>query len=187
MRVYLTLSVISIICLGLQLDAFHPYAEWHASAIQSGQWWRILTGNFTHTNFTHLAMNLVGLWFICFIFKPNYKTLLLPLLMTSIAVGVGNLFTDMQLYSGLSGTLHGLFGYYALRESLQGRRGNGLLVIGLLGKVAWEFAFGASSITSGLIEARVAIESHLFGALSGLLLACLSHLISASKQKSTDS
>ncbi|OEF04019.1 rhombosortase [Vibrio genomosp. F10] len=175
MRVYLLLSVISIICLGLQFEPLSSYVEWNAAAIHSGQWWRILTGNFTHTNFAHWAMNLIGLWFIGFIFKPNLRTLLLPLLLTSMAVGIGNLFTDMQIYVGLSGSLHGLFGYYALRESLHGRKSSGLLVFGLMAKIVWEFSFGASTMTSDLIDARVAIESHLFGAVSGLSLAYFSH------------
>ncbi|MCK6262074.1 rhombosortase [Vibrio sp. ZSDE26] len=173
MRVYLLLSVISVICFGLQFEPMQSYVEWNATAIHSGQWWRILTGNFTHTNFAHLAMNLIGLWAISFIFKPSVNTLWIPLLVTCIAVGIGNLFTDMQIYVGLSGALHGLFGYYALRESLQGRKGSWLLVMGLCLKIVWEFFFGAPTATSGLIEARVAIESHLFGALSGLLLASL--------------
>ncbi len=113
--------------------------------------------------------------------------MLLPLLLTSIAVGVGNLFSDMHIYVGLSGTLHGLFGYYALRERLQGRKSSGLLVLGLLGKIAWEFSFGVSSVTSGLIEARVAIESHLFGATSGLLLAYLSNLSDSLNNKESKS
>ncbi|MGF1694861.1 rhombosortase [Vibrio lamellibrachiae] len=181
MRVYLLLSVISIICFGLQFEPLQTYVEWNANAIYIGQWWRILTGNLTHTNFAHLAMNLLGLWFICFIFKPSVRALIIPLILTSVAVGTGNLFTDMQLYAGLSGTLHGLFGYYALRESLQGRKSSWFLVLGLAGKVVWEHSFGASALTSGLIEARVAIESHLFGALSGLMLAYIVHLYRTKK------
>jgi rhomboid family GlyGly-CTERM serine protease len=86
-------------------------------------------------------------------------------------VGVLNLTTNMTSYVGLSGVLHGIFAYYALQESLQGRKGSWLLVIGVLAKVGWEMTMGASQSTSELINARVAVESHLFGALTGLVLA----------------
>ncbi len=77
----------------------------------------------------------------------------------------------MQFYVGLSGTLHGLFAYYALNEALNGRRSSWLLVLGVIGKVGWEQWFGASASTAELIGARIATEAHLAGLVGGLLLA----------------
>ncbi|BDP30839.1 hypothetical protein VV208B2_19190 [Vibrio vulnificus] len=93
--------------------------------------------------------------------------------MISFMVGLANLLTSMQIYVGLSGTLHGLFAYFALRESLEGRKSSWLLVLGVVLKVAWEHWMGASASTSELIGARVAIEAHLAGMSSGFLLASL--------------
>ena len=106
-------------------------------------------------------------------FKPTARQLLIPLLLTSLAVGVMILASDMQSYIGLSGTLHGLFAYYALNEALNGRRSSWLLVLGVIGKVAWEQWFGASASTAELIGARVATEAHLAGLISGLLLSVM--------------
>lgn len=78
--------------------------------------------------------------------------------------------TDMQSYVGLSGTLHGLFGAFALTEALTGRRSSWLLVGGLVAKIAWE-QFMGFCYDGTLINARVAIEAHLIGAIGGLLLA----------------
>ncbi|CSB74042.1 peptidase, S54 (Rhomboid) family [Vibrio cholerae CP1047(20)] len=116
-------------------------------------------------------MNLAALWIISFVFKPTARQLLIPLLLISLAVGVMILASDMQSYVGLSGTLHGLFAYYALNEALNGRRSSWLLVLGVIGKVAWEQWFGASASTAELIGARVATEAHLAGLVGGLLLA----------------
>ncbi|MGT0150068.1 rhomboid family intramembrane serine protease [Vibrio metschnikovii] len=82
-----------------------------------------LTGNFTHTNFAHLGMNLAGLWVIVFLFMPSIKSLFFALIMLSLSVDKVS-FTEMTLYVGLSGVLHGLFAYFALLEWLNGRRSN---------------------------------------------------------------
>lgn len=171
MRLLFLLVAISLVCLGLQFEPVASLANWQRFLIIDGQWWRILTGNFTHTNFAHLGMNLAGLWVISFIFKPSTKALVSVLGSVSIAVGVLNFASSMNGYVGLSGTLHGLFGYFALREALSGRKSSWLLVVGVIAKVAWELTMGAPESTSALINARVAVESHLYGLLSGLSLA----------------
>lgn len=177
MRLFFPLIAVSLVCLGLQFEPMTSFAEWHRQAISQGQWWRIVSGNFTHTNIAHLAMNLAGLWVISFIFKPSAKSLLLALSVVSICVGILNLFSDMTSYVGLSGVLHGLFAYFALLEVLHGRKSSGLLVLGVIAKVSWEITMGAPQSTSELIQARVAVEAHLFGLISGLLLAWLSNKV----------
>nr|WP_216602659.1 rhombosortase [Vibrio europaeus] len=170
-RLLFLLIAISLVCLGLQFEPFASQVNWQRYFILEGQWWRILTGNFTHTNFAHLGMNLAGLWVISFIFKPSPKALLFSLITVSLAVGGLNFLSSMNGYVGLSGVLHGLFAYFALQEALNGRKSSWLLVVGVLAKVGWEMTMGASASTSEIINARVAVESHLFGALSGLVLA----------------
>ncbi|KJY83480.1 membrane protein [Vibrio galatheae] len=171
MRLLFLLIAISLVCLGLQFEPFASQVNWQRTLIVQGQWWRILAGNFTHTNFAHLVMNLAGLWVISFIFKPSPKSLILCLCFASLAVGVLNFLTTMNGYVGLSGALHGLFAYFALQEVFDGRKSSWLLVIGVLAKVVWEMTMGAAVSTSELINARVAVESHLFGALAGFILA----------------
>lgn len=175
MRLFISLIAISLVCLGLQFEPLASWADWHRILILDGQWWRILTGNYTHTNFAHLGMNLAALWVITFIFKPSAKSLLLTLSVLTLAVGLLNFFSDMRSYVGLSGVLHGLFASYALKEVLDGRKSSWLLVLGVIAKVTWELTMGASQSTSELINARVAVESHLFGVISGLLFAVTVH------------
>ncbi|MCW8334663.1 rhombosortase [Vibrio paucivorans] len=184
MKLTFLLLATSLICLALQFEPMQAYAAWNIHSIADGQWWRILTGNFTHTNFAHLGMNLAGLWVICYLFKPSAKTLLFALVILSLFVGVGNIFTDMTTYVGLSGALHGLFGYFALQEVLQGRKGSLLLVAGLIAKVLWEHLIGASESTSAMINAKVAIEAHLSGSLGGFALALLEHFHQQKKRPS---
>tara|TARA_Y100001960_G_scaffold306309_1_gene361351 strand:+ start:1217 stop:1783 length:567 start_codon:yes stop_codon:yes gene_type:complete len=170
-RLFFPLIAVSLVCLGLQFEPLASLTEWHRQWISEGQWWRIVSGNFTHTNFAHLAMNLAGLWVIHFIFKPSHRAFAWALLLISLAVGLLNMLSDMTSYVGLSGVLHGLFACFALQEALKGRKSSWLLVIGVVAKVAWEMSMGASQSTSELIQARVAVESHMFGTLSGLVFA----------------
>lgn len=173
MNLYLLLSVISLICLGLQFEPLATLSEWNRHALNQGEWWRILTGNFTHTNFPHLGMNLAGLWVISYIFKPSTKALLFALFTTSLGVGFAIFLSNMNIYVGLSGVLHGLFGYFAIQEVIQGRKSSWLLLIGLAAKVLWEQFAGPSASTAALIEARVAVEAHLAGAVTGVLFALI--------------
>ncbi|EKO3592591.1 rhombosortase [Vibrio metschnikovii] len=176
-NIYLGLILLSLACFGLQFPPFSELSAWQLTSIEQGQWWRILTGNFTHTNFAHLGMNLAGLWVIVFLFMPSIKSLFFALIMLSLSVGISIFFTEMTLYVGLSGVLHGLFAYFALLEWLNGRRSSLWLVLGVIAKVAWEQWFGASMMTAELIQARVATEAHLAGTLGGLTLGLIQFLL----------
>ena len=86
-------------------------------------------------------------------------------------VGLSIFITDIDYYSGLSGVIHGLFAWGAIRDILSNRRSGYWLLIGIIAKVCWEQVFGASESTVQLIDARVAIEAHLSGLLSGIAFA----------------
>ncbi|MDW6092399.1 rhombosortase [Vibrio rhizosphaerae] len=171
-HLYLTLSLISVMCVLAQWPPLADLLVWNRQAIMQGQWWRIVTGNFTHTNIAHLSMNLIALWLISLIFRPAARGLWQQLLLLSLLIGIGLFWSDLYFYVGLSGILHGLFASFALGEALQGRKSSWLLVVGVCGKVIWEQCFGASEATQALIEAPVAIQAHLLGLAGGLFLGC---------------
>jgi rhomboid family GlyGly-CTERM serine protease len=171
---FLGLITISVICIVGQWPPISALFEWNRQAIAEQQIWRIVTGNVTHTNFAHLAMNLVALWMVAFLFRPSSRSLLLNTLIISVVIGTGLLYSDLSRYVGLSGTLHGLFAYYAGSEWLNGRKNSAILVIGVIGKVLWEQWIGPSQSTSQLIQATIAIQAHLIGMIAGLVIALLS-------------
>lgn len=176
MNRYLLLTIITVISAILQLPQIQATVIWHATLIEQGEWWRILTGNFTHTNVTHLIMNMAALWIITYLFRPTASSLLFILISSAIFVGGSLLFDNLTIYAGLSGVLHSIFAYYALCEALSGRRSSWLLVIGVIAKIAYEQWFGPSSSTAALIEANVAIEAHLAGGVFGTACAILVNL-----------
>lgn len=173
------LSLFSLLCALLQIPALQNWVEWNKLAIYSGQWWRIVTGNFSHTNLAHLGMNLAALWVICYLFRPNWRLLMLVTFSSAVLIGTGLLLSSLSYYLGLSGILHAIFAFWALKESLDGRKSSWLLVLGGTLKVGWELYFGGSAATSALIEANVAVQAHAIGLAAGLGLALLCYYRSA--------
>ncbi|WP_368163904.1 rhombosortase [Aeromonas sp. R6-2] len=169
---------LSLLLLLLWLSVPSDALSFQREAIAHGQWWRIITGNLVHTNGWHLSLNLVGLWLLAQIFHDelNSRCLLtvLGLCALGVTLGIWLWCPQTQWYMGLSGALHGLFAWGVVQE-LGRRRSAGLLLIGLLLKLYIDWQGGDSGGPSAaLIGARVHVESHLIGAMAGLLLGLLS-------------
>ncbi|WED22600.1 rhombosortase [Vibrio sp. JC009] len=171
MNLYIFLIIVTFISGLLQIPALQSLTIWNADLIQSGQLWRVISGNFTHTNLYHLLMNMAALWVMGFLFKPSAKSLLSLLVLLSAVVGCALLATEIDIYAGLSGTLHGLFAFYAAIEVSRGLRSSWLLILGVIAKVGYEQVFGAQESTAKLIEASVAIDAHLAGCIAGVIAA----------------
>ncbi|MFT2091186.1 rhombosortase [Paraglaciecola sp. 2405UD69-4] len=144
--------------------------------IASGQWWRLLSGHFLHTNTYHLLLNLLGTILLWALHGHYTKTseYLGILLLLSLSTSIGLFFFAPQLkwYVGLSGILHGLFILGAYLDIKHHLKTGWVMLGGILIKVLNEQMYGASDEVAQLIDANVAIDAHLFGALSGLLLIC---------------
>ena len=157
---------------------FMPQLEepliWDRQAVDLGQWWRMWTGHFLHSNHYHLLLNLGGLAVIFSLHQPHYRTwplmLFSTLSMVMISIGVWLWVPGIERYVGLSALLHGLFTWGALMDIQRGWRSGWLLLLGVLLKVGWEQFSGGEGATSDLIDARVAVEAHLLGVLSALLI-----------------
>lgn len=143
--------------------------------IAQGEVWRLFTGHLLHTNGFHLLLNLAALimlWALHgrFYSIKNYGALFL---FCSISTSMGIFYTDPSLieYVGLSGVLHGIFVFGAIMDIKSKDKTGYLLFIGVWLKIAHEQIYGASTEVSDLIEASVAIDAHLWGAVSGLLFS----------------
>jgi rhomboid family GlyGly-CTERM serine protease len=169
-------SILLVLCWGLFL--FEPMSsEWLAydrNLIEQQQIWRLLTGNFLHTNFNHLLLNCAGLILLWALHGQYFKTKQYLLFMTVLCLGttlsVYAFSPQLRWYVGLSGALHGLFLLGAYFDIKHGLKSGWLLIIGVLVKVAHEQYYGASDDIAELIGANVAIDAHLYGCLSALLL-----------------
>ena len=116
-------------------------------------------------------MNSLALSIITFIFRSHFRARRYTALIVfiSVIIGIGIFATDIQWYAGLSGVLHGLFAWGAVRDIRTQTKGGWLLLAGLTVKIGWEQYYGGAASSAALIGARVAIEAHFIGAVSGLV------------------
>ncbi|WP_218397325.1 rhombosortase [Alteromonas lipotrueae] len=146
-------------------------------AIQGLETWRLLSGNIVHTNGYHLLLNLSGLTLLWALHGEHYRIgrFLKVFVWCSLGTSAGlYLFSeDLIWYAGLSGALHGIFVWGALMDIMNKMRSGWILLGGVALKVIYEQVSGSSAQVAALIDAKVAIDSHLFGALSGLIIFTL--------------
>jgi rhomboid family GlyGly-CTERM serine protease len=139
--------------------------------------WRLITGHFFHSNINHLLLNIGGVLLIWSLHGQHYKTLEYAVFFTFSALFTGLclyfLSPDIKSYVGLSGVLHGIFVWGVIYDIRKKISGAWVLLLGVIGKLLYEQMYGAEEAIKTLIEAPVAIDAHLWGAISGLLFALL--------------
>ncbi|WP_073277403.1 rhombosortase [Microbulbifer donghaiensis] len=176
-------AVIAIAGLAHQLpETAREWLVYDRGAIAAGQYWRLASGHFLHTNLNHLLMNCGALAILWYMFGHYFSALkaigLLSLLCVLCGVGLFVFAGDLYRYVGLSGVLHGLIVWGSIEDVRRGQRLGVLLLLGVSAKIAWEQLGGDTSATAAFIEADVAIAAHLYGAVAGLLIALATALVS---------
>lgn len=170
----LALLAIAAVIGGTELRAWLRYDR---SAILAGEVWRLLSAHIAHLGWGHLAMNLAGLALIWMLFGRLYTTLqwcaVTVFCMIGISLGLLALQPGVHWYVGLSGVLHGLFVAGALASLAAGYRAELALLGLLIVKLAWEQLYGALPGSADLAGGSVLVESHLYGAITGLVAAGL--------------
>lgn len=167
----ITLIVASLIVFFTPLSELF---EFDRVLIQNGEYWRLLTGHFSHSNDNHIMLNLAGIVLIWALhgeyYTPRKYTLALGLLALYCGIGLYAFYPEINIYNGLSGVLHGLIIFGALVDCQKKMVSGYLLFIGIWLKIAWEHLSGPDLELEALINARVAIEAHLIGAISGVFV-----------------
>lgn len=153
------------------------YLAYDRYAIQGLETWRIITGNLVHTNGYHLILNIAGLALLWALHGEYYRVglFLKVFLWCCIGTSAGLYFyaPDLIWYAGLSGALHGIFAWGACMDIKEKMHSGWLLLIGLALKVGYEQFDGSSAQVAALIDAKVAVDAHLFGAISGSIIFLL--------------
>ncbi|TCI03309.1 rhombosortase [Corallincola luteus] len=150
-------------------------------AVERGGWYRLISGAMIHTNGYHLLMNVAGLVAITLLFGKTVSSVRGFVAWLSITVLSGLaiylLVPEVKWFVGLSGSLHGLLAWAALTQLPKHLYSNIALLIGLTIKIVFEQVTGGDTGTSELIGARVLIEGHLMGALSGVVVAFVTQIL----------
>ncbi|MEM7083505.1 MAG: rhombosortase [Pseudomonadota bacterium] len=177
LRIWLLPTVISLVSLVFALGEteWRELLRYDRDQLAEHQVWRWLSAHLVHLSWSHLWLNLAGLWVVWWLFSERFSIAVgMWIVVCSIVVmDLGFWFRDTQLgwYVGLSGVLHGLFAAGALDEFWRGVRGGVWLLLGITTKLAYEQAFGALPMTAETSGGPVWVNSHLYGAIGGLLAA----------------
>jgi len=172
-----TLSVTAFITEYFIGELFTQTLVYQRQLITKGEIWRLISGHILHTNGYHLLLNLAALFMLWALHGRFYsiKNYTVLFLFCSIFTSLGIYYFDPTLiqYVGLSGVLHGVFVFGAIMDINAKDKTGYLLFLGVWLKIAHEQFYGASTDVSNLIEASVAVNSHLWGALGGLLFSII--------------
>jgi len=172
-----TLSVIAFISEYFIGGSFTQVLVYQKKLITQGEVWRLFSGHILHTNGYHLLLNLAALFMLWALHGRFYsiKIYSLLFLFCSLTTSVGLYYFDPTLiqYVGLSGVLHGIFIFGAIMDIKTKDKTGYLLFLGVWLKIAYEQFYGANADVSNLIEANVAVNAHLWGALGGLLFSAI--------------
>ena len=162
-----------ILLLSWALQAGGLVADWRfdRALIAQGDVWLLFSGHLVHLNWTHWALNMAGLAVVAFFFSP-YSSVwqwLWVIAISALFVGVGLYWRNPELhtYVGLSGVLHGLFIYGAMRETRRYPASGYVLLALLVAKLIWEFMNGPLPGSETMTQGRVATDAHLYGAIGG--------------------
>ncbi|MGX5914243.1 rhombosortase [Aliidiomarina sp. Khilg15.8] len=131
--------------------------------------WRILSTHFIHLNTAHMVSNALVFALIAYLFRTSIagRVLLNVVVFSALfAALVPWLLGQQTSFIGLSGVLHGMLAYTAVRM-LQSRNRWGIaLALGLVIKILLDLTLDRSSLWLG---ADIAAYAHLGGIIGGLI------------------
>jgi len=172
-------GILAVISLLLELggDGARHALAWNRTALEAGEFWRLLTGHFVHLSLKHLLLNLVGLALVVWIVGHAYtwsRWLFVVLLsIVTIDAGFWFLYAELGWYVGISGFLNGILAA-GLVIGVANREPESIaLFLIVLVKLTWEQTVGpmpGSESTSGGV---VVVDAHIYGAAGGLLAAAI--------------
>ena len=168
-----------VLCFSLQSAGMINTLQFDRGLIGQGHYWLLLTGHLVHLNWVHWALNMAGLVIVAVFFSlyGNIIDWLFVLLFSAVVIGLGLYWFHPELvwYVGLSGVLHGLFVYGAIREIRFYPISGYVLVALLSGKLFWEYMNGPMPGSEEMTGGRVVVEAHLYGAIAGLAAIFLTY------------
>jgi rhomboid family GlyGly-CTERM serine protease len=176
MRDYLLYILLLVIVVVLTL--FEPMSsEWlmfDRSAIDDGQFWRLVSAHFVHLSPMHMLGNAMGVVLLAYIAGRHLNNLLGLLLLTwcVLVVGIGLYFyaNYLQRYVGLSGVLHGLLLVAPFISQFYSRRIATYFLVVIVAKVMWEQSpFYDDMAMLDMIGGRVEANAHLLGVVAGII------------------
>ena len=183
-------ALVGVTCVTFQVLNFEILLRFGRSEIlESGQWWRVLTGNLVHLGYPHLLLNMTGLILITLLLAHalTVRQWAVTGLCSMLGVGFGLLIFDPQLswYVGLSGALYGLLLGGAIAEFRNHKPIACLIAAYTIGKVIWEQIYGAVESSEAITGGNVIVNAHLYGMVAGVLAVLAMRMLEQLRNKTT--
>ena len=165
--------VLASLALGLGEDELRQWGRYEREALDSGEFWRLITAHLVHLGWGHLWLNLAALVMMAVLFDAlmTASDWILASALSALSIDIGLYLFHPQIawYVGLSGALHGLMivGAFALCRSYA-PLGYALL-LGVAGKLIWEQLVGPLPFSESTSGGPVLVDAHLYGTIGGLL------------------
>lgn len=178
-RIWWPILAILVPCTLLNLggEPVRQLLEYDRLAILHGQIWRIFSGNFVHLGWGHVAEDMAGYILLCLLLQevlPGWRCPLLVVL-GALGVGIGLFLADpsMHWYMGISGALNTLWIVGAMRLMRQRDWIGWILAVFLVFKLGYEQLLGPLPWSAAATGGPVAVDSHLYGAVTGVMLGLI--------------
>lgn len=191
LKAWILSAVIGVTCIIFQVLGLDELLRYGRSEIlESGQWWRVLTGNLVHLGYPHLLLNMAGLILITLLLAHalTVRQWAVTGFCSMLGVGFGLLIFDPQLswYVGLSGALYGLLLGGAIAEFRNHRLIASLIAAYTIGKIIWEQLYGAVESSEAITGGSVIVNAHMYGMVAGGLAVLALRLMELLRDKRSD-
>jgi rhomboid family GlyGly-CTERM serine protease len=165
------------LALGLFLSFGAAPEAWvfDRTAIAQGEWWRLLTGHWVHSDLEHAAWDIGALLVLGLLFEPRLKAKLFSVLILGslgIDLWLWYALPSLSYYCGLSGILNSLLALGLLQMWRELRHPLiWMTAVGAILKIVWEIALGGALLTTTAWPSLP--EAHAVGFLCGVLAALI--------------
>jgi rhomboid family GlyGly-CTERM serine protease len=164
-----------VVCalLGLGGDELRDLGRYERQAVESGEYWRLVSGHLVHLGFGHLWPNLAATAIIGVLFEGVFRNAdwvrVGAVSAAAIDLGLYALEPQVLWYVGLSGVLHGYVAAGALALLVRRDKLGVVLAIGVAAKLMFEQVVGPVPFTAESVGGPVVVAAHLYGVIGGLL------------------
>ena len=170
-------AVVALLALCLLLaagsDEVRDLGRYDRDAIESGEYWRLVTGHLVHLGFGHLWPNLAALAIVGMLFEDVFRNAdwwrVSAASAAAIDLGLYAFDSNVLWYVGLSGVLHGLVAAGALALLVRRQMLGAILLVGLGAKLLFEQIAGPVPFTAESVGGPVVVAAHLYGAVGGVI------------------
>jgi rhomboid family GlyGly-CTERM serine protease len=155
-------------------DALAIALRYDRTAVTTGEFFRLLTGQFVHLDRLHAFANAAGAVMIWALvggaFSAGRWLWVIVMSLLTVAAGLWWLSPEVAWYVGASGMLHGLLAAGAVTQAARGDPLARLVLLIVAAKLLWEQWSGPLPFAG---DSVVVVDAHLYGFVGGVLAAIL--------------